>query len=86
MTVTLEFIAEQLTRVIDEQRAQRLELRRLNDNQMTIAREQRSIRDQIGSLRDELELMIKTEIGGLFTHLETRLEQRIDAIIADRSR
>jgi hypothetical protein len=77
MTVTLEFIAEQLTRVIDEQRAQRLELRRFSEIQMDFARTQRAI-------RDDLELMIKTELGGLFAHLETRLEQRIDAISAPR--
>jgi hypothetical protein len=79
VTVTLELIAEQLTRVIDEQRAQRLELRRFSETQMEFARAQRAI-------RDDLELMIKTEIGGLFAHLETRLEQRIDAISAERQK
>jgi hypothetical protein len=74
MTITLEFIAEQLTRIIDEQRAIRAEMRRLSENQMLTSR-------AITSLRDDLELMIRTEIGSLFAHLETRLEQRIDAAI-----
>jgi len=58
--------------IIDELRAIRSELQRLNDNQMLMSR-------SIRALRDDLELMLKTEIGGLFAHLETRLEQRIDA-------
>jgi hypothetical protein len=75
--VTLEFISEQLKRVLDEQaslrdeqRAIRNEMRRLAENQMDTTR-------SIRALRDELELMIRTEIGGLFAHLETRLEKRI---------
>ena len=67
-------ISEQLTRILDELRAQRVELRRLTDNQMLLNR-------SINSLRDDLELMIRTEIGGLFAHLETRLEQRIDSAV-----
>jgi hypothetical protein len=46
----------------------------LSENQMLISR-------GISSLRDDLELMIRTEIGGLFAHLETRLEQRLDAAV-----
>jgi hypothetical protein len=62
--MTLEFIGEQMARVLDELRAIRNEQRRLSENQMLSAR-------AINSLRDDLELMIRTEIG------ETRLEQRI---------
>jgi cell division protein FtsB len=69
--IILREIQQQLKAVLDEQRAQRLELRRLSENQMQMAR-------NIHSLRDELELMIKVEIGGLFAHLETRLERYID--------
>jgi hypothetical protein len=73
--VTLEFIAKQIERVLAEQAAMRNELRRLSENQMMTAR-------SIQGLRDDLELMIRTEIGGLFAHLETRLERRIDAVLA----
>lgn len=76
--ITLEFIGEQLARIIDEQRALRIELRRLSENQMELARAQRST-------RDDVELMIRTEIGGLFAHLETRLEQRIEAVVKKRA-
>jgi hypothetical protein len=62
------------TMLVDELRAIRAEMRRLSENQMLTSR-------AITSLRDDLELMIRTEIGGLFAHLETRLEQRIDAVM-----
>jgi hypothetical protein len=67
-------LEEQMARVLDELRAIRIEQRRLSENQMLTSR-------AINSLRDDLELMIRTEIGGLFAHLETRLEQRIDEAV-----
>jgi hypothetical protein len=70
--VDLKFVGEQLARILDELRAVRVEQRRLSENQMLTSR-------AITSLRDDLELMIRTEIGGLFAHLETKLEARIDA-------
>jgi len=63
-------VLEQLKRIHEEQRAMRNEMRRLTENQMDATR-------AIRALRDDLELMIRTEIGGLFAHLETRLEARI---------
>jgi hypothetical protein len=70
-------VLEQLKRIHDEQRAIRNEMRRVVDTQMTAARSLENMRNSIGGLRDDLELMIRTEIGGLFAHLETRLEQRL---------
>ena len=63
-------IGARLDHMHDEQRAMRNEMRRLTENQMDTTR-------AIRALRDDLELMIRTEIGGLFAHLETRLEARI---------
>ena len=81
---TLEFIVEQLKRVLDEQQAMRNEVRRLAENQVSTARAVENSRDNTESLRrtveamrEDLRLMIRTEIGGLFAHLETRLEHRI---------
>ena len=82
--VTLEFIAEQLKRVLDEQASMRNELGRLNQNQMDTARSIRDTIRAINSLRTDLELMIRTELGGLFAHLETRLENRIAEQLAVR--
>jgi hypothetical protein len=83
--VTLEFISEQLKRVLDEQAAMRNEMRRLAENQLLQARSLEGVRNSIGGLRDDLELMIRTEIGGLFAHLETRLENRIAEQLTVRS-
>jgi len=70
-------VLEQLKRIHEEQRAMRNEMRRMAENQMIAARALESVRNSIGGLRDDLELMIRIEIGGLFAHLETRLENRI---------
>jgi len=90
--VTLEFIAEQLKRVLDEQQAMRHEMRRLAENQVSTARAVENSRDNTESLRrtveamrEDMRLMIRTEIGGLFAHLETRLENRIAEQLAVRS-
>ena len=81
--VTNEFIAKQLERVLDEQRALRGEMRRLTENQMLTTRSIETVRNTIDGLRDDLELMIRTEIGGLFAHLETRLEHQIGERLKD---
>jgi hypothetical protein len=74
--VTSELLVKLLEQIRDEQRALRNEMRRLAENQMDTTR-------AIRALRDELELMIRTEIGGLFAHLETRLENRIAERLKD---
>ena len=74
--VTNELLTKLLEQIRDEQRALRNEMRRLAENQMDTTR-------AIRALRDELELMIRTEIGGLFAHLETRLENRIAERLKD---
>jgi hypothetical protein len=74
--VTNELLSKLLEQIRDEQRALRNEMRRLAENQMDTTR-------SIRALRDDLELMIRTEIGGLFAHLETRLENRIAERLKD---
>jgi hypothetical protein len=71
--------SETLAFILTELQAMRNELRRLGENQMLLHRSLDVTSRRIGGLRDDLELMIRVEIGGLFAHLETRLEQRIDA-------
>jgi len=78
-------ISARLDRMYDEQHSMRNELGRLNQNQMDTARSIRDTIRAINSLRTDLELMIRTEIGGLFAHLETRLEHRIAEQLAVRS-
>ena len=83
--VTLDLLFELTKRVHDEQRALHNEMRRLAENQLLQARSLEGVRNSIGGLRDDLELMLRTEIGGLFAHLETRLEIRIAEQLAVRS-
>ena len=64
-------ILKRLDRMHTELEAQRNELRRLAESQMDGNRALRG-------MRDDINLMVRTEIGGLFAHLETRLEQYID--------
>lgn len=35
---------------------------------------------RLGSLKDDLELMVKAELMGRLSHFETRVEQRLDAM------
>jgi len=76
-------MSARLDRMHDEQRSTRNEIGRLNQNQMDTARSIRDTIRAINSLRTDLELMIRTEIGGLFAHLETRLEARIAERLED---
>ena len=78
-------INTRLDRMLDEHKALRNEMRRMAENQLIAGRSLESVRNTIGGLRDDLELMIRTEIGGLFAHLETRLENRIAEQLAVRS-
>jgi len=71
-------INARLDRMLDEQQAMRNEMRRLAENQMSTNR-------SVMGIRDDLTLMIRTELGGLFAHLETRLENRIAEQLAVRS-
>jgi hypothetical protein len=76
-------IAEQ--RVIrDEQRALRLELRRPVETQASQSRILVRLNESLGHMRDDLVTMIRAELGGLFAHLETRLEPPVADEIADR--
>jgi hypothetical protein len=91
-TVTLELLFALTQRVHDELRDMRNEMRRLAENQVSTARAVETSRDNTESLRrtveamrEDMRLMIRTEIGGLFAHLETRLENRIAEQLAVRS-
>lgn len=78
-------INTRLDRMLDEHKGMRNEMRRMAENQLIAGRSLESVRNTISGLRDDLELMIRTEIGGLFAHLETRLENRIAEQLTVRS-
>jgi hypothetical protein len=71
---TLEYLRRldrKLDAVMDEQRALRNDYRRTAETLVGLAR-------TIDHMREDLVAMLKAEISGLFAHLETRLEHRID--------
>lgn len=80
----LEFIAAQLKRVLDEQSGMRDEQRAMRVEQRRTAEALVGLSRSIEHIREDLVLMIKAEIGGMFANLETRLEHRLAAEIEER--
>lgn len=76
--VDLHFIARQLDRVLEEQRLMRREMDDVRSLVLGLADQNRRIDRRITDLQADLELMIKSEIGGRMTNLESRLEARTD--------
>jgi hypothetical protein len=85
INLRLDNIDTRFGRMLDEQSGLRNEMRRMAENQLIAGRSLEGVRNTISGLRDDLELMIRTEIGGLFAHLETRLENRIAEQLTVRS-
>lgn len=82
--INLEFLAQQQKRILDElrvmreqQEATRFDLRRNSETLVGLSR-------VLDHMRDDLVSMLKAEIGGLFAHLETRLEHHINREIEAR--
>jgi type III secretory pathway component EscV len=82
--VNLEFLGAQLSRVLDEQRAVRADMRRMLDTLAGLSRRLDRVVDSIEHIRDDLSLTVKAEIGGLFANLETRMERLIADEIEQR--
>jgi hypothetical protein len=77
-TVDLQFIAKQLERVLEEQRLMRREVDDIRSLVIGLADQNRRIDRHIGDVQADLELMIKSEIGGRMSNLESRIEARTD--------
>jgi hypothetical protein len=77
-TVDLQFIARQLDRVLDEQRALRQEMGDIRSLVVGLADQTRRFDRKIADMQSDLELMIKSELGGRLTNMEARLEARTD--------
>ncbi len=92
--VTLEFLGRILREVQVEQREQRTELRDMRSELRDVHSEQRDIRSlllaqvehsrraeqRIAELRDDLELMLKSELMGRLGHFETQIKRRLDEL------
>lgn len=77
-SVDPQFIARQLKRVLDEQRLLRREMDDVRSLVLGLADQNRRIDRHIGDMQAELELMIKSEVGGRMSNVESRLEARTD--------
>ncbi|WP_108395632.1 hypothetical protein [Devosia submarina] len=91
-SISLDFIARQQSQLLDELRLLRQESRDIRKAFTGISEHFSRQERRIGDLRDDLEGMIKLELGGAVANLETRLEiyldrrmgeidQKLDAII-----
>lgn len=77
-TVDLQFIGRQLERIFDEQRALRQEMGDVRTLVVGLAEQNRRLDRRLLDMQSDLELMIKSEIGGRLTNVESRLEARTD--------
>lgn len=77
-SVDLQFIARQLERVLDEQRLLRREMDDVRSLVLGLADQNRRIDRHMSDMQADLELMIKSEIGGRMSNVESRLEARTD--------
>ena len=77
-SVDLQFIAKQLEPVLEEQRLMRREMDDVRALVVGLADQNRRIDRHIGDVQADLELMIRSEIGGRMSNLESRIEARTD--------
>ena len=76
--IDLQFIARQLERVLDEQRALRQETGDVRNLVIGLADQNRRLDRKMGDIQADLELMFKSELGGRLSNMESRLEARTD--------
>lgn len=77
-SVDLQFIAKQLEPVLEEQRLMRREMDDVRALVVGLADQNRRIDRHIGDVQADLELMIRSEIGGRMSNLGSRIEARTD--------
>jgi hypothetical protein len=77
-SVDLQFIARQLERVLDEQRALRQEMGDVRSLVVGLADQGRRFDRKMADMQSDLELMIKSEFGGRLANMESLLEARTD--------
>ena len=76
--IDLNFIGRQLERVLDEQPTLRREMDDVRNLVLGLADQNRRLDRHISDMQADLELMIKSEIGGRMSNVESRLEARTD--------
>lgn len=77
-TVTLEFLSRQQAQLLEELRAVRIESREIRRSFTLISEHFSRQEHRIVELRDDLETLVKLELGGAIANLETRLETALE--------
>jgi hypothetical protein len=76
-TVDLEFLARQTQKTLDETRTLKKEVADIRTLTLQTIEYGRRVERRLSEMRDDLELIIKTEFGGGFAHMQTTLENSI---------
>lgn len=74
--VSLDFLSHQVSRVLDENRAIRAEMRELRDGNVNLGR-------LLEHIREDVIIAMKTELNAVLAGFEARLESRIADAIED---
>lgn len=80
-TVSLDFLARQYAQLLEEVRASRAENREVRRTFTLISEHFSRQERRFNELRDDVETMIKIEVGGAIANLETRLGNEFEARI-----
>ena len=76
-TITLEFLARLCEQMLQEMRALRKEVAEIRTLTLQTIEYSRRIERRMTEQRDDLELMIKAELGGALAHMQTQMENHL---------
>ena len=76
--VNLEFLARQNEQILSELRKVRAEVADIRTLTLQGVEYSRRLERRMGELGSDLEVMLKAELIGRLTHLETRMDEHLD--------
>lgn len=79
--VTLDFLGRILSEIQADQRQQRTDLSDIRSLVLAQIEYSRRVERRLSEVRDDLEMMFKSEIMGRFSNFELRLERRVDDLL-----
>jgi|SRR6185503_5914979 len=78
--VTIELLARLSHQTLQELRALRKEVGDVRSLALQTVDYPRRVERRMGQLRDDLELMIKSEVGGALAHMQTQIENHFQPL------
>lgn len=79
--VSLEFLSRQQQRLHEEMRTLRKEVADIRTLSLQTYDSQRRLERRVNELKDDFEVMLKAELMGSLTHLETKLEILLQPVL-----